>query len=139
MDCIFCKIIKGEIPSSMVFDDEKVVAFLDINPVHKGHTLVIPKEHYENLIKTPDEIVGEIWKVTKKIGKAVKEAIQADGINFGVNNGKAAGQEVFHTHIHIIPRFEGDELSNWPRGEGYREGEMENTGKKIISSLKNTE
>lgn len=135
MDCIFCKIIKGEIPSEKIYEDDKVLAFLDIKPVHKGHVLVIPKEHYENLIETPDEIVSEIWKAAKKIGQAVKIAMEADGVNFGVNNGKAAGQEVFHMHIHIIPRFEGDELSNWSRGVGYGEGEMEELGEKIKEKL----
>ncbi len=84
MDCVFCKIINGELPSDKIYEDDKFLAFLDISPVNKGHTLIIPKEHYENLIATPDELARELLVIAKKVAIAVKEETNADGINFGV-------------------------------------------------------
>ena len=113
-DCIFCKIVKGKIPCQKIYENEKVFAFLDIMPIHKGHTLVIPKEHHETLLDMPDDTLAELAKVAKKVSKAVKKATGADGFNIGQNNGAAAGQAVFHFHLHVIPRFNGDGLKNWP-------------------------
>ena len=133
-DCIFCKIIKGEIPSQKVYEDETVYAFLDIAPINKGHTLVIPKEHHEKFMETDDAVLADVVQKVKKIAKAVKDAVQADGINIGVNNDKAAGQLVFHTHFHIIPRFNNDGLKTWPNKE-YKEGEMKDYKEKIRKEL----
>ena len=113
-DCIFCKIVKGKIPCQKIYENDKVFAFLDIMPIHKGHTLVIPKEHHETLLDMPDDTLAELAKVAKKVSKAVKKATGADGFNIGQNNGAAAGQAVFHFHLHVIPRFNGDGLKNWP-------------------------
>ena len=113
-DCIFCKIVKGDIPCQKIYENDKVFAFLDIMPIHKGHTLVIPKEHHETLLDMPDDTLAELAKVAKKVSKAVKKATGADGFNIGQNNGAAAGQAVFHFHLHVIPRFNGDGLKNWP-------------------------
>jgi len=133
-DCIFCKIIKGDITADKIFENEKVLAFLDINPVNLGHTLIIPKDHYDNLEQTPDEIACEMIKVAKKIGFTLKEAIGADGFNLQVNNGEAAGQVVKHIHLHIMPRFALDGLKLWPGRETSGE-ERADAAKKIRLAL----
>lgn len=133
-DCIFCKIIKGEIPSSKLYENDKVFAFLDIAPVNKGHSLVIPKEHYETLMDIPDELLKEISVVVKKISSAVKKAVNADGISIGQSNYKAAGQVVPHLHFHIMPRFENDGFKFWPQSK-YEEGEIESYREKIARAL----
>ncbi len=129
-DCIFCKIIKGEIPSAKVYEDKDVLAFLDISPVNKGHTLVIPKQHHENLFDLPDDIAGKLALVLKNVSGTVKKAVNADGISVSMSNEKAAGQVVMHAHIHIIPRFSNDGLKLWPQGK-YDEGEMQEYSEKI--------
>ena len=133
-DCIFCKIIKGEIPSSKLYENDKVFAFLDIAPVSKGHSLVIPKEHYETLMDISDDILKEVSVVVKRLSSAVKKAVNADGISIGMSNYKAAGQVVPHAHIHIMPRFENDGLKFWPQKK-YEEGEIESYREKIVSAL----
>ncbi len=108
-DCIFCKIVNGEIPAAKVFENDHVVAFLDISQVTKGHTLIIPKIHKENLYELTPEISSELFKVAPKIANAIKEAYQPVGLNLVNNNGEKAGQSVFHFHMHLIPRYgEGD-------------------------------
>ncbi|MBR9691863.1 HIT family protein [Candidatus Woesearchaeota archaeon] len=133
-DCIFCKIIKGEIPCAKVYEDENVFAFLDIAPVSKGHTLVIPKEHGENLLDISDKALADTAKAAKKIAKAIVKATKADGFNFSQNNGTAAGQGVMHFHFHIIPRFKEDRLKPWPHGK-YEQGEDKDIAEKISSLL----
>jgi histidine triad (HIT) family protein len=108
--CIFCKIAQKQVPSSLVYEDEKTVAFLDIRPLNEGHTLVIPKEHYVNIFDIPKELICYIHGVTKKVAQAVEKATHADGISIIQQNGEAAGQEIFHLHVHVIPRFEGQKL-----------------------------
>lgn len=134
MDCIFCKIIKGEIPCAKVYEDDKVFAFLDIEPVNEGHTLVVPKRHHKDLFELPEEFLAHSLAVIKKIAAAVKEAVDADGINIGMNNGAAAGQAVFHAHFHIIPRYTGDKLGEWPRKK-YAEGGINAFARKIKDLL----
>lgn len=135
LDCIFCKIIKGEITCAKVYEDEKVLAFLDISPVNYGHTLVIPKEHFTNIFDLPEDLLGETMKVVKKLSSVIKDALRADGINLGMNNGQAAGQIVMHAHIHIIPRFKNDDLKLWPGGK-YKKGEIEKVARKIRNKIK---
>jgi diadenosine tetraphosphate (Ap4A) HIT family hydrolase len=108
--CIFCKIVQKQAPSSVVYEDSQVLAFMDIRPVSEGHTLIIPKPHYESIFDTPDDLLAQTHKVTKKIAIAVKTAVKADGISIIQQNGAAAGQEVFHLHVHVIPRFEGRKM-----------------------------
>ncbi len=132
-DCIFCKIIKGEISCQKVYEDEITFAFLDINPVNIGHTLVLPKEHFENIYDLPEEIAAHLIKVIKKISITLKK-LGAEGTNIAMNNGAVAGQAVFHSHTHVIPRLKGDGLAPWPTRK-HKEGEMEETAKKIISAL----
>ncbi len=133
-DCIFCKITGNQIPSSKILENGKVVAFLDINPVNKGHALVVPKEHFKTLLEAPDGTLTEMMVAAKRIAKSMRKAIKADGINLGMNNFPAAGQEVMHAHIHVIPRFENDGLQHWP-AKKYDEGEMEQLREKISALL----
>ncbi|MBT3408929.1 HIT domain-containing protein, partial [Candidatus Woesearchaeota archaeon] len=108
--------------------------FLDINPVNKGHVLVIPKKHFETYIDLPDEEVKSLSIAVKNVAKAVKLGIEADGFNIQMNNHESAGQVVPHVHFHIVPRFKDDGLKLWDGGE-YNESEMEETKKKIIQRL----
>lgn len=104
-DCIFCKIINGEIPSSKVFENNHVLAFLDISQVTKGHTLVIPKVHQENIYELTPHVAKQVYEVIPQIANAIKEAYNPIGLNLLNNNGEDAGQSVFHYHVHIIPRY----------------------------------
>jgi len=133
-NCIFCKIVTGEIPSHKVYEDEHVLAFLDIRPVNPGHTLVIPKDHFENIYTTPEETWARVMLAAKKVALAVKEAVDADGINIGMNNEAPAGQVIFHSHIHVIPRIQNDELHLWPQKD-YKEGEGSAVAEKIRNTL----
>src|SRR5690625_3584811 len=110
-DCIFCKIIQGELPSAKVYEDEHVYAFLDISQVSKGHKLVIPKQHIRNIYDTPEDVAKELFARIPMIANAIKAAYQPIGINLINNNEKPAGQTVFHLHIHLIPKYQ--------EGEGY--------------------
>ena len=113
--CLFCKIVRGEIPCTKVYENEKALAFLDISPVNKGHTLVLPKKHFETIVDIDDQSLCELIKAVKKLSNAVMKAVKADGINIGINNYRAAGQLVPHLHVHIMPRFENDGLKlDWP-------------------------
>jgi len=107
-DCIFCKIIDGEIPGHKVYEDENVVAFLDANPVSKGHTLVVPKEHVDDIHEAGH--MDYMWEPIVDVSNAVKSAFGAEGVNIAQNNGVKAGQEVFHLHFHVTPIYDGDEL-----------------------------
>src|SRR3989338_1218763 len=113
-ECIFCKIVKKEIPADIVFENDHILAFLDINPVNAGHTLIVPKQHCTDLLYTPDDIIKDMMVHTKKVAKAAVAAVKANGFNIGINTKPAAGQVVFHTHLHIIPRFSNDGLKHWP-------------------------
>ncbi|XQY92673.1 HIT family protein [Metabacillus sp. HB246100] len=104
-DCIFCKIVNGDIPAAKVFENEHVVAFLDISQVTKGHTLVIPKVHMENIYELTPEIASKLFEVVPKISTAIKNQFNPIGLNLLNNNGEHAGQSVFHYHIHIVPRY----------------------------------
>lgn len=114
-DCIFCKIASKEIPADIFYEDENSIAFLDIKPINPGHALVIPKKHYADFFETPDEVLASISATAKRVGAVIKKIVNADAVNIGINNGAAAGQIIFHTHIHIIPRFENDGYKSWAR------------------------
>ncbi|MBN2703115.1 MAG: HIT family protein [Pontiellaceae bacterium] len=107
-NCIFCKIVKKEIPATIVYEDEHTLAFMDIGPIVKGHVLVIPKTHVDPLTETPDEIVAQLHTVAKRVAQAQIDGLGAAGVNIMQNNGAAAGQEVPHIHVHVIPRFAED-------------------------------
>ena len=108
-DCIFCKIVRGEIPSHKVYEDDDVLGFLDIGQVTKGHTLVIPKKHYDNFLATPQEIMHKVMDVAQRIGQVQIMKLGAKGVNILSNVNKEAGQSVFHFHVHVIPRYESKE------------------------------
>ncbi|MFP4403266.1 MAG: HIT family protein [Candidatus Woesearchaeota archaeon] len=130
-DCIFCKIVKGEIPCFKVYEDENTLAFLDISPANKGHVLVIPKKHYETVLEISEEEFCNLTKSLQKVSKKVFKNLNADGFNIVNNNKKVSGQIVPHIHFHIIPRFSDDELKiNW-RHLKYEENEAEEILKKI--------
>lgn len=133
-DCIFCKIIKGEIPSVKLYEDSEALAFLDINPINLGHALVIPKKHFQNILETPEDIMVHMMKVVKKVSHGL-EALKPDGINIKINNKEAAGQDVFHSHIHVIPRYIGDGFAPWHSKNKYKEGEKEEIARKITQAL----
>ena len=129
-DCVFCKIVNGEIPAAKVYEDDKILSFLDINPVQHGHILVIPKAHYPQLEETPDAVVSDIFVQSKKLMTAVKKATKADYVVVSV-----VGTEVPHLHIHLIPRFHNDGLAGfWPRGT-YNKKEEEIIANKIRTAL----
>ncbi len=134
-DCIFCKIMNNEIPCSKVYEDSNVIAFLDIAPMKKGHTLIVTKEHHETLLDLPDELTDALFVSVKKVAPAVMKAVGAQGFNIEVNNYKAAGQLVPHVHIHIIPRHDDDNLKHWPQGS-YEEGEIDTVKEKIAGLVK---
>ncbi len=134
-DCIFCKIAKGEIPSSKIHEDKDVIAFLDIAPANKGHCLVIPKEHYETLADLPPELLRKTMDVCQKVAKALSLSLGTDGFNLFMNNGRAAGQLVAHAHFHIVPRFSTDGIRfEWPHKK-YDDKEMQAYQEKIKKFL----
>jgi histidine triad (HIT) family protein len=108
--CVFCKIVRKEAASSIIYEDDQVLAFMDIRPVSEGHTLIIPKLHYVDIFDAPEDVLAETHKIAKRIAFAVKKATKADGISIVQQNGKAAGQDIFHLHVHVIPRFEGKKM-----------------------------
>lgn len=134
-DCLFCKIAAGEIPSTKIYEDDAVLAFLDIHPVNIGHTLVIPKTHYTNLYDTTDETLARMMSIVRKLSIATKNAMGADGINIEMNNDPVAGQIIFHAHIHIVPRFEGDGFRHWRGARDYHKGEDADVAEKIKAFL----
>ena len=107
-NCIFCKIVKDEIPCFKIFEDESILAFLDINPVTKGHCLVIPKTHFENIFDISEDALQKVSVATKHISVKIKNSLQADGIRISQSNGEEAGQVILHFHLHIIPRYKND-------------------------------
>lgn len=137
-NCIFCKIIQGEIPSAKVYEDEEIYAFLDISQVTKGHTLIIPKKHVENIYETNEEIASSLFARVPKIANALKKAYQPAGINILNNNGKAAGQTVFHIHIHLIPRYDESDGydAKWvTNNEAYTPEDLAEIAQKIAAEL----
>jgi histidine triad (HIT) family protein len=134
MDCIFCKIIKGEAPSNKIYEDEEFLAFLDIHPVNPGHTLLIPKKHFQSLSETSEEVLQRTLPLARRLANALVAVTGAQGFNLSVNNGSAAGQVVFHTHIHIIPRLLSDNFQPW-HGRPYTEGEAQKITEAIRKNL----
>lgn len=117
-NCIFCKIANGEIPSATLYEDDDFRIILDLGPASKGHALLLPKEHYENLYMLPDELAVKALPVAKKMITKLTEVLGCDGYNVVQNNGETAGQTVFHFHMHLIPRYKGDQVGlGWKMGE----------------------
>ncbi|MBI2664306.1 HIT family protein [Candidatus Woesearchaeota archaeon] len=114
-DCIFCKIVKGDVAAYKLYEDDDIISFLDIFPIHPGHALVVPKKHSVDIFDTDEETMGKMMKVAKKLSPSVMKGTKANGINIGMNNRAAAGQEVLHAHVHIIPRYDDDGLKAWSK------------------------
>ena len=134
-DCIFCKIAAGEIPCSKIYENDSVIAFLDIGPLSEGHSLVIPKAHYDKFDQCPPELLSDLAVCTGKIASAIVSGLGCEGYNVLCNNGTAAGQEVDHVHFHVIPRNSGDAVfSQWPKKE-YAQGRVEFILNKISENL----
>ena len=129
--CIFCDIVTGKIPCYKTYEDDDVIAFLDIHPVSKGHTLVVPKKHFTNMEDIPDEELNKLIQAVKKVAYALKNGLGVAGYNVQLNNDPEAGQEVPHIHFHIVPRKQGDGLKLWKQ-EQYDRGEIE----KIVEKIK---
>lgn len=129
-DCIFCKIIAGVIPAAKVYEDDKVFAFLDINPVNYGHVLIITKEHYEMMTETPDELIAYIFVKAKELMRAIKKAVNADLVVLSV-----VGLDVPHFHIHLVPRYKDDGLAGWWPTKKYEGNEIAEYVEKIKKSL----
>lgn len=135
-NCIFCKIIAGDIPSSVIYEDEDFKVIMDISPASKGHAIILPKKHFANLFELDDYVAKKMLIVTRKVAIAMKEELGCDGINLLQNNGEAAGQTVFHIHFHLIPRYKDDKVRlTWESGK-YEDGEALELAKKIASRIK---
>lgn len=134
-DCIFCKIVKGDIPCARIYETEEVLAFLDIAPVSPGHALVIPKAHHPTLFDLPGAVRETLFAALAPVGRAIMAATGATGMNVHMNNFASAGQVVFHAHLHLIPRHDGDGLALWP-GQPYADGAvMDALAQKVRQAL----
>jgi len=137
MQCIFCDIVKKRSKAEILFEDDSIISFLDINPFNVGHSLVIPKTHYENFLELPPDLFGGILSVVQRLAIGVINGLQADGYNILSNNGRAAGQSVFHCHFHLIPRFNTDGYKFKMDLKKYGNGEMNMIAEKIKSAINN--
>ncbi len=121
-DCVFCKIVTGEVPCFKLLEDDDTLAFMDINPANPGHALAIAKEHWEDLYAIPGDLLGATARTAQRVAEAINKTLAPDGINLAQANGEGAAQTVFHFHMHILPRSTGDELMlNW----GHKLGDMD--------------
>lgn len=130
-DCIFCKIANGVIPSKTIYEDADFRVILDLGPATKGHALILPKEHADNLLELPDEVAKNVLPVAKIVAAKMKDKLHCEGLNLVQNNGELAGQTVKHFHMHVIPRYQGDgQVIGWKPGEPAQE-ELEAIAKAI--------
>lgn len=134
-DCLFCKIVHGEIPCTKVYEDEETLAFFSISPNNQGHTLVVPKKHFRNLMDMDESNVSSLALAVQKITRGVYKGVKAEGVNIIMNNEAPAGQAVFHAHVHVIPRFKDDGLHSWDKQTSYQEGEVEDIAQKIKKEI----
>ena len=134
-ECIFCKIVGGEIPSLRLFEDDHTFAFLDIGPLAEGHVLVVPKKHYVTLAEMPPDLVAANTRHLPRLARAVTQGVSADGCNILQNNGRVAGQEVAHVHWHIIPRVAGDGLGYRWNASSYAQGRDQQVLQQILAVL----
>ena len=134
-DCIFCKIANGEIPSATVYEDSVCRVILDVNPANKGHALIIPKEHFDNIYSIDAETAAKIFTIATEVAKAQKAELNPDGLNILQNNGEAAGQTVFHFHMHLVPRYIKDNVTmTWIPGKADTE-ELSTLSKALRKSI----
>ena len=134
-DCIFCKIVSGEIPSETIYENSKFKVIMDIAPANKGHVLILPKEHFDNIYDIDTATAGELFQLAAMTARALKSVLDCDGMNILQNNGTVAGQTVFHFHMHIIPRYEGDTGNVGWKELSYKDGEMEQLREAIRKEL----
>ena len=128
-DCIFCKLANGVIPTNSLYEDDVVKVIFDAGPASSGHVLILPKEHFDNVYALDDDTAAHVFQVAVKVAKALKEGLNLEGLNIVQNNGEIAGQTVFHFHLHMIPRYKGDEV-----GLGWKMGELTEEDKQDILS-----
>jgi histidine triad (HIT) family protein len=133
-ECIFCKITVKEIPAELVYEDDQVIAFMDLKPVSPGHLLVVPKVHSQDILEAAKQDVASMFETARLLGNAAIKGLNAQGFNIGVNTKPAAGQVIFHTHVHVIPRYDNDPLKMWTHMENLTE-ELTLTAQKIKSGL----
>ena len=126
-DCIFCKIANGEIPSATLYEDEEFRVILDLGPASKGHALILPKKHYADIYELPEEMAAKVFVLASRMAKKMTKALDCDGFNIVQNNKAVAGQTVFHFHMHLIPRYEGDKV-----GLGWKVGKLSDEDKEEI-------
>ena len=135
-DCVFCRIIRGEIPSFKVYEDAETLAFMDINPIARGHALVVPKHHSKDITDTPDQWVAAAFKGAARIARAIEKTLDPDGINIVQANGPGAKQSVLHLHVHVVPRAVNDGLTmNWDLVPGDND-EIAKLAKRIVANIK---
>jgi histidine triad (HIT) family protein len=132
-ECIFCKIANGDIPSATLYEDDRFRVILDLGPASRGHALILPKEHYANIYEIPEELAADAMILAKKMASVMTTALECTGFNLVQNNGQAAGQTVFHFHVHLIPRYENDGVKL-----GWKMGELTDADKEeILTEIKN--
>lgn len=134
-NCIFCKLANGDIPTATVYEDEYLRAIMDAAPANKGHIIILPKSHAANIYELDDEYVSRAFVLAKKLAVALKKLKGCDGVNILQNNGGAAGQTVFHFHVHVIPRFKNDDCTIVWKPTSYEDGEASEVAKKIAELL----
>jgi histidine triad (HIT) family protein len=135
MDCIFCKIIARELPAEILYENDRVIAILDINPIHHGHALVIPKKHCLDFLTIPESDLHDVLLVTQKIARALVDALDLKGFNIFSNNGRIAGQSVFHFHMHVTPRYSDDNIKFVLQLKRYEHNTMKEFGDRIRQHL----
>jgi len=133
--CIFCKITKKQAPASIIYEDESAIAFLDIRPLNLGHSLVVPKLHYVDIFDIPEDELCNVHKVSKIISPAIKKACNADGISIIQQNGKSAGQDIFHLHVHVVPRFEGQRMPSFSDLKSVERAKLDEMATRIMQHL----
>lgn len=133
---IFQKIINREVPANIVYEDNQVIAFLDIAPVNAGHTLVVPKNFSRNFLSIESKDIPYLFSVAQKVAQAQMSSLDCNGVNIIINNEPAAGQIVFHTHVHVIPRYDGDGFHGWPKNTNYDPSQAEGIAEKLREAVK---
>ena len=134
-NCIFCRIVQKKAPASILYEDKAVIAFLDIHPLNFGHSLIIPKDHCADIFDIPDQDLVAVYEATKKISPAIRRTTNSDGISIIQQNGKAAGQDIFHFHVHVVPRFLGQKLKSFSELSEVDRPILDDLAQKIIRQI----
>jgi len=138
-DCIFCRIVRKEIESSTIYEDDKVLAILDVKPFKSGHTLIIPKGHFENIYDVPEDVIAQIYRIVKRVAIAIKKSIKPEGISIIQSNEVAGSQGIFHFHTHVIPRYFGDKINQvgviWESNTMLTKKELDHVAENIRKDL----